>query len=92
MDMIAAREWMTEADSSIDYDEDTYNLKARYVKLWDTILTKLDEWERNFFIYDYMNEDTIEEKAKTIHLNPSSYRVYQSNIRKHIRTYYNDCA
>ena len=88
MELTAAREWMIEADSSIDFDEDTYNLKAKYVKLWDTILNKLDEWERNFFIYDYMNEDSIEEKANTIHLNPSSYRVYQSNIRKHIRTLY----
>lgn len=80
-----AQKWLDEADNSISTDEDTYANKVKFIKLWKVILNDIDEWERNFFIYDYKNLGSINEKAETIHLNPNSYRVYQCNIRKHIR-------
>ena len=81
-DVEASKQWLQEA---VIYDEEEYAAKAQYVKLWDIILNQLEEWQRNFFIWDYTNEDIVENKAKAINLNPNSYRVYQSNIRKQIR-------
>lgn len=80
-----AKAWLEAATYSIEYDENEYAEKEAFIKLWNIILTQLDGWERNFFIYDYKTPSSHTEKAQTIGLNPNSYRVYQCNLRKKIR-------
>ena len=81
-----AKAWLNATAFSMDYDEQEYAEKAQFVKLWNIILNELEDWESNFFVYDYKTETSYIEKAETIGLNPNSYRVYQCNIRKKIRT------
>lgn len=77
--------WLEEA-IYIDYDEDMYKVKDKYLKLLHIILNDLEVWERNLFIGSHFAGLQGEELASLFNISKQSVYNYMAKINKKIKT------
>lgn len=79
------RAFIEMCDQALDYDEEEYLEKKRFVDLWDAAYKVLADWEINLLIYDTYCGMSVSQRREALTLKKSSYNKYLNNLRRKIR-------